>query len=44
MKYVPSSMLPPKRRPTSFSETLKKRDSRISLQPLNVSETLWNPA
>ena len=44
MKYVPSSMLPPKRRPNSFSETLKKRDSRISLQSSNVSETLWNPA
>ena len=44
MKYVPSSMLPPKRRPNSFSETLKKRDSRISLKPSNVFETLWNPA
>jgi hypothetical protein len=44
MKYVPSSIHPPKRRSTSFSETLKKRDSRISLQPSNVSEILWNPA
>ena len=44
MKYVPSSMLPLKRRSTSFSETLIKRDSRISLQPSKVLETLWNPA
>ena len=28
MKYVPSCMLPPKRRPTSFSETLKKKRQR----------------
>jgi hypothetical protein len=44
MKSVSTSMHHPKRRLASFSETLKKRDSRTSLHPSNVSEALWNPA